>query len=224
MNDRYLEEHRGKTRKSAASAKPKSAAASSVYVKSKTKTKAEKKAVRRAERQKQAELERKYANPPTPEYRRLRRIWWVLLILAIVCLLVSFLVGRNLGDGVSMVILVASYVFIIGALWLEFSKMKKLRRAYQEEMEAKKTKARRAEERREKAAAKAAKQEAAEKYEEAKEAEAQKKGKGILGGLFGGKKKADAEPESTDGAAASGAVSADSASAKDEGEPGASRK
>lgn len=194
MNDRYTgEEKHGKTRKSAASAKPKSAAASSVYIKPKTKTKQEKKVARRAERQRQAELDRKYANPPTEEYKRLRRIWWVLLVGAIICLALSFFMRDMLGEFGFMIILVLSYVFIIAALWLEFSKMKKVRRAYQEQMEGKKSKARRAEERREKAEAKAAKAEAEQKYEEAKAAEAEKKSKGVLGGLFGKKKAVEAE-------------------------------
>ncbi|MEI3230899.1 MAG: hypothetical protein V8S24_06375 [Gordonibacter pamelaeae] len=34
-------------------------------------------------RQKQGELDRKYYNPPTPQYKRLRKIWWALLIGAI---------------------------------------------------------------------------------------------------------------------------------------------
>lgn len=194
MNDRYTgEEKHGKTRKSAASAKPKSAAASSVYIKPKTKTKQEKKVARRAERQRQAELDRKYANPPTEEYKRLRRIWWVLLVGAIICLALSFFMRDMLGEFGFMIILVLSYVFIIAALWLEFSKMKKVRRAYQEQMEGKKSKARRAEERREKAEAKAAKAEAEQKYEEAKAAEAEKKSKGVLSGLFGKKKAVEAE-------------------------------
>ena len=208
MNERYKnDEHQGKTRKSAASAKPKSAAASSVYIKPKTKTKADKKAARRAERQKQAELERKYANPPTEEYKRLRKIWWVRLSGAIACVALSFFLRDSLGEFGFMVILVLSYVFIIAALWLEFSKMKKVRRAYQEKMEAKKTKAQRAQERREKAEAKAAKAEAEKKYEEAKASEAEKKSKGVLGGLFGGKKKAAeaAEGDVAEAEAAKGA-------------------
>lgn len=207
MNDRYTgEEKHGKTRKSAASAKPKSAAASSVYIKPKTKTKQEKKVARRAERQRQAELDRKYANPPTEEYKRLRRIWWVLLVGAIICLALSFFMRDMLGEFGFMIILVLSYVFIIAALWLEFSKMKKVRRAYQEQMEGKKSKARRAEERREKAEAKAAKAEAEQKYKEAKAAEAEKKSKGVLSGLFGKKKAVEAEApvdESGNGKAAS---------------------
>lgn len=204
MNDRYRdEEHHGKTRKSAASAKPKSQAAASVYVKPKTKTKQEKKAIRRAERQKENEAARKYANPPTEEYRRLRKIWWVLLIGAVACLALSFFLRDALGEFGFMVVLVLSYVFIIAALWLEFSKMKKVRNEYRARMEGKKTKAQRAQERREKAEAKAAKAEAEQKYEESKAAEAEKKGKGVLGGLFGGKKKAaeqDASASEPEGA------------------------
>lgn len=225
MNERYQsEEHQGKTRKSAASAKPKSAAASSVYIKPKTKSKADKKAARRAERQKQAELERKYANPPTEEYRRLRKIWWVLLIGAIICLALSFFLRDSLGEIGFMIILALSYVFIIAALWLEFSKMKKVRRAYQEKMESKKTKAQRAQERREKAEAKAAKAEAEKKYEESKAAEADKKGKGVLGGLFGGKKKAAAEAGDAGADGAADTAAADTKNAKGKGAKGSSKK
>ena len=225
MNERYQsEEHQGKTRKSAASAKPKSAAASSVYIKPKTKSKADKKAARRAERQKQAELERKYANPPTEEYRRLRKIWWVLLIGAIICLALSFFLRDSLGEIGFMIILALSYVFIIAALWLEFSKMKKVRRAYQEKMESKKTKAQRAQERREKAEAKAAKAEAEKKYEESKAAEADKKGKGVLGGLFGGKKKAAAEAGDASADGAADTAAANIKNAKGKGAKGSSKK
>lgn len=225
MNERYQsEEHQGKTRKSAASAKPKSAAASSVYIKPKTKSKADKKAARRAERQKQAELERKYANPPTEEYRRLRKIWWVLLIGAIICLALSFFLRDSLGEIGFMIILALSYVFIIAALWLEFSKMKKVRRAYQEKMESKKTKAQRAQERREKAEAKAAKAEAEKKYEESKAAEADKKGKGVLGGLFGGKKKAAVEAGDASADGAADTTAADTKNAKGKGAAKSSSK
>ena len=200
MNDRYQsEDHRGKTRKSAASAKPKSQAASSVYVRSKTKTKAEKKAIRRAERQKQAELDRKYSNPPTPEYRRLRRIWWVLLVAAIVLMIISFSLQNAIGEVASFILMVPAYICIIAALWLEFSKMKRLRLAYQAEMQAHKSKSRRAQEKAEKAAARAAKQEAEQKYEETKRTEQEKKAKGFFG-RFGSKKSAETEAGQENGA------------------------
>lgn len=88
MNERYTSEERtGTTRKSAASAKPKAKAAASVTVKSAKKTpeqrKAEEKAARKAAAAKQREVERKYYKPDTPRYKRLRLIWWILLIAAI---------------------------------------------------------------------------------------------------------------------------------------------
>ena len=61
MNDRYqTDEHRGQTRKSAASAKPKTKAASSVRMQPTVKTKQQKKAEKRVQRAKQAEIDRQY--------------------------------------------------------------------------------------------------------------------------------------------------------------------
>ena len=92
MNDRYqTDEHRGQTRKSAAAMKPKSKAAASVRVQPKEKTKQQKKAEKKVARQKQGELDRKYYNPPTPQYKRLRKIWWALLIGAIAATALSWI-------------------------------------------------------------------------------------------------------------------------------------
>src|SRR5699024_8162880 len=95
LNDRYrTDEHRGQTGKSAASVKPKTKAASSVRVQPTEKTKQQKKAEQKAARAKQMELDRRYYNPPTPEYKRLRKVWWGLLIAAIVMTVLSF-AGRS---------------------------------------------------------------------------------------------------------------------------------
>ena len=59
MNERYQgEAPKGQTKKSASSMKPKTKAASSVYVRPAEKTPQEKKAIRREQRQKQRELDR----------------------------------------------------------------------------------------------------------------------------------------------------------------------
>ena len=95
MNDRYqTDEHRGQTRKSAATMKPKTKAASSVRIQPTVKTKQQKKADKKAARAKQTEIDRQYYNPPTPEYKRLRKIWWGLLIGAIVMTAMSWF-GRT---------------------------------------------------------------------------------------------------------------------------------
>lgn len=139
MNERYTSEERtGVSRKSAASAKPKTKAASSVVVKSAEKTpqqkKAERKAERKKEQQEQRELDRKYYTPDTPRYKKLRRLWWASLIAAILCTAVSFLGRSYMPDWLAMVVLFAAYAFIIAAFYIDFSKIKKERRAYQDRM------------------------------------------------------------------------------------------
>lgn len=167
MNDRYTtDDHKGQTRKSAATMKPKSKAASSVRVQSTTKTKQQKKAEQKAARQKQSQVDRKYYNPPTEQYKKLRRLWWILLVAAIAMTAFSWL-ARSWFPNTEMVSFIAlglAYVLIIAALYVDFSKIRKVRRAYQEEMESKKTKEVRA-------AEKKAKMEAQAKAEKTKDGE-----------------------------------------------------
>lgn len=137
MNERYQSERpKGQTKKSASSMKPKTKAASSVYVKPAGRTPQEKKALQKAQRAKQAELDRMYYNPPTEQYKKLRRIWWVLLISAIVLTVLGMLLPNVLSDNIwaTWVCIIPAYGCIIGALWLDFSKIRKVRRAYQMEM------------------------------------------------------------------------------------------
>lgn len=177
MNERYQREAQGATRKSAASMKPKSKAAASVRVQPKEKTKEQKKADKRAARQRQAELDRKYYNPPTEEYKRLRRIYWVLMVVAIVCVIASF-AGRGIIPDVPLyVILGLAYAAIIAALYVDMVKIRRVRRKYQVEAEAHKSKSARAAEKKQKAAAKA---EAAQADEQPAE-EGEKKKKGPFG-------------------------------------------
>ena len=154
MNDRYTtDDRKGQTRKSAATMKPKSKAASTVHVQSTTKTKLQKKAEQNAARQKQSQVDRKYYNPPTEQYKKLRRMWWILLVAAIAMTAFSWL-SRSWfpnNEMVSFIALGLAYVLIIAALYVDFSKIRKVRRAYQEEMESKKTKEMRAIEKKAKA-------------------------------------------------------------------------
>ena len=116
MNDRYTtDEHQGKTRKSAAAMKPKTKAAASVRVQPTVKTKQQKKAEQKAQRVKQSELDRKYYNPPTAEYKRLRKMWWGCLIGAIVCVALSWVARSWQPEWISYVALGLSYVLIIAA-------------------------------------------------------------------------------------------------------------
>ena len=99
LSDRRTE---GPDQEICSSLKPKSKAASSVYVKSTQKTPQEKKAAQKAARQKQAELDRKYYNPPTAQYKKYKRIWWGMLGGAIVCTLVAMGAGSWWPDNPTM--------------------------------------------------------------------------------------------------------------------------
>lgn len=152
MNDRYgADAPSGKTRKSAASAKPKSKAAATVVTSAPKKSKQQKKADAKAERKRQQEaqreLDRKYYTPDTPRYRQLRKLWWVCLIGGVLCVAASFLFREQMPEPLALGVLFAAYAFIIAAFYIDLSKIRKERQAYQrrmvalEEAEAKKQKA-----------------------------------------------------------------------------------
>lgn len=141
MNERYTSENRrGVTRKSAASAKPKSKAAATVTVGTAKKTPAERKAAqkaaRKAEQQRQRELDQKYYKPDTERYKKLRRVWWLSLIGAIVCVAGSWALRGVQPEWLAIVCLFLAYALIIFAFYIDFSKIRKERRAYQERMAA----------------------------------------------------------------------------------------
>ncbi len=139
MNERYTSDKRtGTTRKSAASAKPKTKAAGTVTMGTSKKTpqqrKAEQKEARKKEQERQRELDRKYYKPDTERYRKLKRIWWVSLAGAVVCTLLSWLLREVQPTWLAFVCLFGAYALIIFAFYLDFSKIRKERRAYQERM------------------------------------------------------------------------------------------
>ena len=142
MNERYqTDKHQGSTRKSAASAKPKSKAAASVTYSAPKKDpkekKAEIKAQRKADSERQREIDRKYSTPDTERYKKLRRIFWAAMIGAIVCVAASWLLRPVEPQWLAMACLIAAYVLIIFAFYIDFSKVRKERRAYQTRMLAK---------------------------------------------------------------------------------------
>ncbi len=173
MNERYTGEGpSGQSRKSAASAKPKPSAASSVYIKKKPQTPQEKRAAAKArekemraraeEKARKAEEKAKLAaqesgeeteatkatqqktpmvkltssNPGMPtseEYQKWRKRYWALVIVGVVCIALSFIMQMNgmAQSPMTMVILAVAYPAIIGALIIDFRKVKPLIRAHQ---------------------------------------------------------------------------------------------
>lgn len=125
MNERYGKHTApsGKTRKSAAAAKPKRKAG----------TEAEKSGSKRPKSAASKKRERIIINPPTPEFKKWRRIWWVFLALAIVLSTAAYFMWRDeslraLGNWV----LGTGYAMIAVALGIDWIKLRPLRRAWLE--------------------------------------------------------------------------------------------
>lgn len=141
MNERYTRDaHSGTSRKSAASAKPKSKAAATVRVGTSKKTpkerKEEQKLARKKQQERQREIDRKYYKPDTEQYKKLRRIWWIALIGSVICVIGSWLLRGVQPEWLATVFLFAAYGLIIFAFYIDFSKIRKERKAYQDRMVA----------------------------------------------------------------------------------------
>jgi hypothetical protein len=124
MNERYQKHTApsGTTRRSAASAKPKRTTDGSAPS---TKGKGGASARQRVP-----------LHPPTEEYRKLRRIWWVFLGGAIVLSTVAWVLWRQpIDKTIGTAVLIAGYVCIGAAIWLDFTKMRPLRQAWMKEQQ-----------------------------------------------------------------------------------------
>jgi hypothetical protein len=119
-NERYQKHTTpaGKTRRSAAAAKPKRAAGGAP-------TKSSAKKVR-PKREKMA-----YFHPTTPEYKRLRLTWWVFLGGAMVLSTASYFMWKSpvLKD-YGTYVLMAAYASIAFAIYLDWSKLRPLRKEW----------------------------------------------------------------------------------------------
>lgn len=203
MNERYNDENRkGKTRKSAASAKPSAERAATVYTPG-PKTKKQKKAEARERERKQEEKQRQQAVTPDgktfeqqPEYKKLRRWWWACLIGAIILIVLSFLSSREGAlNSLYIYFLIGGYVLVIAAFYIDLGKIRKLRKQYEQKVMKGKSKEARAQQKAARAEARAQQKEAEEKFEAAKAAEEEKKANSPLN-RFKGKFLAPKEPAS----------------------------
>ncbi len=192
LNERYKDEDRvGKTRKSAASAKPVSKAASSVHEpapKSKKQKRAEARERERRLESKRGLSESAMYDVPTNDYHRWRRIWWAVIVSAVVVTAISFaLMINEATQPISNVFLIAAYALLVVSLYIDFAKVRKLRRKYQERLILDKSKAARAEQKRLRAEAREHEKEAASAAETAEQSKPSLRER-----LFGGKKAAAA--------------------------------
>lgn len=211
-NERYREENRGgKTRKSAASAKPASERAATVHnpaPKSKKQKKAEaRERERKQEQRYQVQVPDNKPIEQLPEYKKLRRIWWVCLGGAILAIAASLFVMSNEDFGfLYLPCLVIGYVLVIGAFYIDFRKIRKLRKQYEANVLKGKSKEARAQQKAARAEARLQKAEAEEKFAAAQAAEAEKKAKSPLNRLkskFSGNSEPSTEAEAAEEGAAS---------------------
>ena len=130
------------SRKSAASLKPKTKAASSVVLESerKPKTRAEKKAAKAEEKKKREanpQNNYRYDKPQSERYKTLRKIWWVLIGIAIVCMAIVALgqtwFTETANESLFYAILFAGWGFLIAALVVDFGPVRKERKRWEAE-------------------------------------------------------------------------------------------
>jgi len=71
--------------------------------------------------------------PDTPEYKRWRKIYWVLIGIGIVIIAITFILQTNVPDAAALwgMLMVAAYAFVIGAIVLDFVKIRPLVKAHQ---------------------------------------------------------------------------------------------
>ena len=124
MNARYQKhtEPKGQTRKSSAAAKPSRKSGDSSASSSSSKKTATRSVVR--------------LDPQTPEFKRMRQMWWISLGSGLALVAVSFGIrtyfrAQVWGNAVGSVTLALAYAAIFYALYLDWAKMRPLRKEYQ---------------------------------------------------------------------------------------------
>ena len=153
MNERYQDEGKpaGKTRKSAASAKPATKAASSVRMETKEKPKKglfggkknDTASKGGKKKNKNAPVNpKRLQHPDTPEYKKWHTVWIVLIVVAIAMTLFG-LIARNLFNwgSFSIVLVVVGDAMLIGAVLIDVFLLSKMRTRYAQQVKADRSKA-----------------------------------------------------------------------------------
>lgn len=116
LNERYQKNTApaGKTRKSAAAAKPKRDAGTAASSKSSSKARTS-----------------RPNEPQTPEYKRIRKLWWWLLGSSMIVTLLSLAIQNwTPYDRVARVMLGIGYTLIFYAIYLDWTKIRRMRKEW----------------------------------------------------------------------------------------------
>lgn len=127
-NDRYRVEQKGKTRKSASSAKPKRGAGMAAGS-TPAKKKPVKKGATKLGKGKGAAREPMPKVPSTPAMKQLRRYWWILIGIAIVLAVAMIPISKMKNTTLDSVLFGVYAAALGGALYLEFGPLRKARLA-----------------------------------------------------------------------------------------------
>lgn len=133
QNPRYMKDNlKGKTRKSAASAKPKRSAGDRGAADSSSSKKSSSTSSTRPSgwRGFFAPL----PTPETPEFKRWRRIWGGFFVAGVAFTALSFF---QQGERIQTWLLVAAYTCLFSAIYIDFVKVRRMRKAYADELEGK---------------------------------------------------------------------------------------
>lgn len=232
MNDRNLADKTGQTRKSAASAKPKSTRAATLRdpaPKTAKQKKAEAKAREEQRHKRSMVLDVRFED--TPRYKHLRHYWWGFLITAIACTAISAVISTQTGalfqenpdalylgfmpqsvaNALSIVLMVAAYGFIIAAFVVDLSKVRKARNEFEQLVVNSNSKEMRRSQKKHRAELREQERAKREAEANAQTAPQEEKPKGIRG-LFARKSK-KAEKDAIDNAVAETASTADETTA-----------
>lgn len=144
MNERYQNGDAkpvGKTRKSAASAKPVTKAASSVRMESKKTAKQHGLFGRRKAASGGSSRPERLV-PDTPEYKKWRSIWLGVIAAAIVLTLFGLLARYilNMPDSISMALVIVGDLLLVASILMDLLKLSKMRNKYAREVRMSKSK------------------------------------------------------------------------------------
>ena len=141
--------YKGVSRKSASSAKPVRQAGSSVRTVSREVREKQQKKAQKAEAKEEQRKERERAAVlgaavlKTPEYKKWRKIWVITLVIAVVAIAASWGCSALVNNGtlpaelfgttapVTIALIVIGYGGLVGALVIDFRKIRKMRKAYE---------------------------------------------------------------------------------------------
>lgn len=133
MNERYQsgdDKKTGKTRKSAASAKPTTKAASSVRMEDAKSRKRHGSGTGKNQNSGHGKGSSRNYQPNSPEYKKWRKIWWATIVFALLMTTFGFgMFGRTESRALTYALMGIGYAALIASVIIDVGKVRKIRNA-----------------------------------------------------------------------------------------------